>query len=548
MPSIAYFMRSARKQLTIVYARIRRFGRREVSALQRWLQYTDNLLHVSVVLLIPILIAFVTYISNQLPILSFLLFPPLAAGTYTLFSDPEGRYASPVRFVSSLSVGALCGLIAAVITQVIYNGSGGAIVRPESAALAIFLTGIITWLARIEAPSAFSTVLLTLITGEVDPVVYVLSIMFASILIALVFVIWRNEFYEQRAQYLYETVQADDHVLIPMRGDDNKQTALFGSQLAAAHETGKVVLLDIVSGGDSGSDAATINNDSTEIQHQSQQENAQRQRQTSIDATESSFNIIQSDMRDNNNIESDVTTEIDDLKPSRENINIGAHTEQSDIKDVFETKQAAETVDCLKQYVRMIETQVGVPCDMVVATGDPVSATTRTVETANCDLVVTPYEEDNGHLSAYVQGIFNQPVDTISFRSETAVMNWQRILVLVVRDGDTAHGMIDFATRLAGNEGMVSVTTCISDETERRRAETRLDQVIETVTVDVDIETRVARSSVEEFISANADSYNLVVLGSSGDRSVASRFISPPTFERISKIETDVAVFDPGRE
>jgi hypothetical protein len=538
MSSIAYFMRSARKQLTIVYARIRRFGRREVSALQRWLQYTDNLLHVSVVLLIPILIAFVTYLSNQLPILSFLLFPPLAAGTYTLFSDPEGRYASPVRFVSSLSVGALCGLIAAVITQVIYesrrkprasarggcqNGSGGAIVRPESAALAIFLTGIITWLARIEAPSAFSTVLLTLITGEVDPVVYVLSIMFASILIALVFVIWR----EQRAQYLYETVQADDHVLIPMRGDDNKQTALFGSQLAAAHETGKVVLLDIVSGGDSGSDAATINNDSTEIQHQSQQENAQRQRQTSIDATESSFNIIQSDMRDNNNIESDVTTEIDDLKPSRENINIGAHTEQSDIKDVFETKQAAETVDCLNQYVRMIETQVGVPCDMVVATGDPVSATARTVETANCDLVVTPYEEDNGHLSAYVQGIFNQPVDTISFRSETAVMNWQRILVLVVRDGDTAHGM---------------------DETERRRAETRLDQVIETVTVDVDIETRVARSSVEEFISANADSYNLVVLGSSGDRSVASRFISPPTFERISKIETDVAVFDPGRE
>jgi len=57
------------------------------------------------------------------------------------------------------------------------------------------------------------------------------------------------------------------------------------------------------------------------------------------------------------------------------------------------------------------------------------------------------------------------------------------ILVLVVRDGDTAHGMIDFATRLAGNEGMVSVTTCISDETERRRAETRLDQVNETVTV-----------------------------------------------------------------
>jgi spermidine synthase len=90
----------------------------------------------------------------------------------------------------------------------------------------------------------------------------------------------------------------------------------------------------------------------------------------------------------------------------------------------------------------------------------------------------------------------------------------------------------------------VSLCTCIGRESERRRAETTLANLAETT--DGDVETRVARSDVLEFIAANAPGYDLVVIGSSGDRSKASRFVSPPTFERLHDVETDVAVVDRG--
>jgi nucleotide-binding universal stress UspA family protein len=118
------------------------------------------------------------------------------------------------------------------------------------------------------------------------------------------------------------------------------------------------------------------------------------------------------------------------------------------------------------------------------------------------------------------------------------------VLVLVARPGDVAHGMIDFASRLTGDSGTVSVTTCIGSEVERRTAETHLDHLVETV--EGNVETRVSRSPVQDFIAANADDYDLLVIGSSGERSPASRFVSPPTFERVQDLECDVAVFDRG--
>jgi hypothetical protein len=41
-----------------------------------------------------------------------------------------------------------------------------------------------------------------------------------------------------------------------------------------------------------------------------------------------------------------------------------------------------------------------------------------------------------------------------------------------------------------------------------------------------------------------AGSYDLVIIGASRDRSVASRFVSPPTFERIGDLDADVAILD----
>ncbi|KAB1193740.1 HPP family protein [Haloferax sp. MBLA0076] len=465
-------------------ARIRRVERRETVAFSRWIENTNNLLHLTVLLLIPLLIGVVTFVSNSVSTLSFLLFPPLASGSYTLFSDPEGQYASPVKFVLALTVGALCGLVAFGFTTWVYGPTGTTIVHPSSAAFAIFLAGGATWALDIEAPSAFSTALLTLVTGDVNPEEYVVSIFFASVVIAIVFSVWREEFYERRAEYLYGTVKGDDHVLVPMRGETADRTAFFAAKLAAAHEAGKVVLLDVLSpdetadthGPPSGADAGT---------------------------------------------EPEVVSPESTGSPA-----------------------ADAAVDRLETCAHDIRTKLGVPVEVVVASGDPLSATVEAAGNTNSDLVVTPYEEDRGLLSDYVRGLFGGQYDTVAFRSTGGEYRWRRILVLVSRPGDAAHAMIDFATRLAGKTGSVSVTTCISAEVERRPAEAKLANLVETA--EGNIETRVARSEVTKFIASNTATYDLVVLGSSGERSAASRFISPPTFERIREIDCDVAVFDRG--
>jgi len=62
----------------------------------------------------------------------------------------------------------------------------------------------------------------------------------------VVFWIWRTEFYEKRATILYHSTSGDDHVLVPMQGEHADATAMLGARLAAAHDAGKVVLLDVV--------------------------------------------------------------------------------------------------------------------------------------------------------------------------------------------------------------------------------------------------------------------------------------------------------------
>ena len=473
-------------RISPLLARVRRVERRELSEFRRWLENTSNLLHLSILLFVPLIIGFVTFLTGRIGTLSYLLFPPLASGTYTLFSDPEGRYADPVRFVGSLTIGAVCGLVSLWFTVATYGEPQTATPHPVSAALAVFLTGVVTWAIDVEAPSAFSTALLALVSNPAtavsqteSAVAYVVNIFLASAIVAGAFVVWRERFYERRAQYLYETVHGDDHVLVPMRGDDAPRTALFGARLAAAHDAGKVVLLGIVA-----------------------------------EAPETAIGPDEADI---------ATTEGDDADLSAE---------------------ADETVSELESCAADIRTSVGVPCEVVVAAGDPVPTTVQAAQNANCDLVVTPYEEDRGLLSEYVRGIFRSQLDAVAFRSVGDTRRWKRILVLVSRPGDTAHAMIDFATRLAGQNGVVSVTTCISNEVERRTAETRLANFAETA--DGPIETRVSRSDVQSFISANAGSYDLLVLGSSQERSAASRFVSPPTFERLRSVECDVAIFDRG--
>ena len=452
-----------------VAARSRRFERRELHEFRRWLESTRNLVHLSVVLFVPLLVGLVTLVSNATN-LSFLLFPPLASGAYLLFAHPEERYSSPVRFVAGLTVGALCGWLAVEATGWLFYTGGSQPVHASSAALAMLLTGGATWAFGVEEPAAFSTALLAVV-DDAPGFSYVLSIAVSSLLVAGVFVLWHRRVYRHRARYLYQSTKGDDHVLVPMRGAHADATATFGARLAAAHDAGKVVLLDIVA------------------------------------------------------------------PPENVATDGGTDTEVSTA-----TKTHASHLEACAER---IEETMDVPCEVVVierGAESPATTALGAAREANCDLIVTPYERADGQTSTFVTSLFRTDMDVIAHRSADGRTDWSRVLVSVRRASDVAHSMLDFACRLTGRSGKVSICHCVDGEYERRDAESMLAGLVETF--DAHIETRVAHGPIEEFLADASTRQNLLMLGASADRSAVSRLLSPATFQRLHDIECDVAIVD----
>jgi hypothetical protein len=479
-------------------ARARRLERRELRAVRRWLEDTGNLLHLSVLLFVPLLVGLVTLASNRLGVVVFLLFPPLASGTYTLFADPEGRYADPRRFVGGMTLGALSGWVALEATRWLWTVPAPGVFRVPAgaAALGVGLTAALTWALDLEVPSAFSTALLVLLLaggrtaslwGVVvsEGLLYVVGVVTSSAVVAGVFVVWRAEFYEERARYLYETTRGDDRVLVPMRGPDADAAVAFAGALAAAHDAGKVVLLDVV---------------------------------------------------DDADVADEHRAALDRL----------ADTADSEAGAALEEAAVADPVRRLERTAADVRERLGVVCQVLVAVGDPAdpAVARRAAADANCDLVVAPAVEADGR-SPYVEGLFGGDVDVVGFRSAGATGDWEDVMVPVRRGGDQAHAMLEFALRASGPDGTVSVCRCIDSERSRRRAEDELAQIVEPF--DGRFETRVARQPVEEFVTDNAGRYDLVLLGASTDRSAASRFVSPPTFERLRGVDADVGVVHAAR-
>ena len=484
-----------KRRLAAARRRAYRLERREAKQFRKWIETTSNLTHVSVLLFVPLLIALVTLLASTLDLVSFLLFPPLASGTYTLFADPEGRYSSPRKFVGGMTLGALCGWVAVEFTAAYVYGIPPADLGAHAgaAALSVLFTGVVAWTLNLELPTAYSTALLVLIAGA-GQVAYVASVALSTSLVAIVFVAWHREFYSQRARFLYQTTKADDHVIVPMRGERAAETAMFGARIAAAHDAGKVVLVDIVEDEDvAAAERAVVSG-------------AGRGRPDGISDAE-------------NDAESEAESEAE--------------------------KQVADASALeLEGQADAIETRIGVPCDVVVAVadGDPASTVLATAEETNSDLVVTPFEANgNGNgLSPFVRSLFRSDTDVVAFRSAGERTRWKRVMVPVRSASDVAHAMVDYAERLAGRTGSISVCSCIDIERDRRSTESMLANLTETV--DASCETRVSRSSIESFLERNDVHYDVVFLGASTDRSAASRFVSRPTFERVQNLETDIAV------
>lgn len=215
-------------------------------------------------------------------------------------------------------------------------------------------------------------------------------------------------------------------------------------------------------------------------------------------------------------------------------------------EEVPDHEAVVEAVERLETRAHEIETATDVPCEVIVATGGPDAGQTtlRTARRTNCDLVVSPYEVEDGQLSSFVRTLFQGDCDVLVHRTEGQRTEWNRILVPVRGASDVAHGMVEFATRLAGTTGFVSVATCVGSATERerRKAESMLSDLVEPFTGH--IETRVATLEIDEFLERSAAEYDLVIMGASRDRSVASRLLSPPTFRRVGDLNVDVAIVD----
>ena len=143
------------RRVRILLTRLRRAERRELREFRRWAETTDRLVHLSVLVFVPLLIGLVTLLSNAVPRLSFLLFPPLASGSYTLFVDPRGKYADPGQFVAGLTIGAACGLGALWLSTAFLTPPPGQFqVAAGATVLATLATALITWPFDIEEPSA----------------------------------------------------------------------------------------------------------------------------------------------------------------------------------------------------------------------------------------------------------------------------------------------------------------------------------------------------------------------------------------------------------
>ncbi|MFB6184659.1 MAG: HPP family protein [Haloarculaceae archaeon] len=513
--------------------RLRRLERREVRDFRRWLERTRNLIHLSVLLFVPALIGLVTLLSNAVEELSFLLFPSLAAGTYTLFSDPESKYAHPIRFVTGLTVGALCGWAAVEIVTRMgwYQGTGLLEVSAAGAALAVFFTGAVTWPLDVEEPSAFSASLLALLVPVGSRAVYVASVFAASVIVATVFYVWREQFYEHRADFLYESTKGDDHVLVPMRGENPEETAMLAARLAAAHSAGKVVLLDLV-----------------DDQYVARQEWEHIEAHRRAGPMRSDGGPDSDGRREGASDATEAETEPDpDAERSqRTDGTAPADLSREALEELGTETAISEMAARLEAQAQQIETRVGVPCEVVVAVPDASAsgAVLRTAEEANCDLVAVAYEEQDGALSPFVRELFRGDTDVVVHRSRAGRTRWKRVLVTIRRASDLAHSMIDFAGRLAGPSGHISAGTCLPSGRSRRWGEEMLADVV--APFEWHIETRVDVASIEEFLEENASQYDIVFLGASTDRSAASRFVSPPTFERIRNVDADVVIVDRG--
>ncbi|MFB6236274.1 MAG: HPP family protein [Halopenitus sp.] len=400
----------------------------------------------------------VTALSNTTELLSFLLFPPLAAATYQLFAHPGEASSSPRNLVLGLTSGAIGGWAGVAVARGLFElpAAEPFVVSVPAAILTILFTGVLLWFVDADLAPSFAAGLLVLLL-DVSPLIYVLNVAGASLLVAVAFHGWQQIVYDRRAERLFGISSSRGNVLVPVRSAADEAVIRFGARIAASDDAAKLLLARVDDGGGTG---------------------------------------------------------------------------DADVSD-----------EELAQLRDSVESEIGVDCEVITddESGDvALSALSRLAQETNTDLVVVPYETAGDRLAPFIRRLFRGDADVIVTRLSGSRTEWSRILVSVQRAGRIAHSMIEYARQLAGQSGHVSISTCISDERERRAAERMSANLAEAFAGG--FETRVANDWVESFLADNGPQYDLVCVGAGTDRAPASRFLSPPTFQRLEDLDADLAI------
>lgn len=241
----------------------RRLLRRWQHVLRTRLSDARTITRLSVLVGVPFVVAIVTWLSNVSDLVAFLLFPPLAAGTYSLIVDPQG--ASVRMFVAGITAGALSGWAAVLVVGAVPTVLGAGPVSPAGAAVSVLFAGLVSLLVGLEEPAAFSTALLVLVTGTSEAV-YVGGMVASTLLVAGAFLLYRDRIYTPGIEYLYHTLEEVHSVVVPLAGPEGRSRGHFAGQLAADDSGGRVVLVTAAAETTPTDTATTVEELATEIE------------------------------------------------------------------------------------------------------------------------------------------------------------------------------------------------------------------------------------------------------------------------------------------
>lgn len=148
----------------------------------------------AVVAVVAALLGGITVLANAGPSPSYLLFPPLAAAAYRLFTRPDYLADGlPWDFPVGLTVGALSGWAALLVVGAVDPAvpTGPFQVDPAVVVLTVLFSGAVLYALDIEIPPAFAVGLL-LPFAAAPPEAYVFNVAVASSAVAAIYVGWRR--------------------------------------------------------------------------------------------------------------------------------------------------------------------------------------------------------------------------------------------------------------------------------------------------------------------------------------------------------------------